>query len=42
MTARNNVNAIAKAVAQFIDWAKLLDGARKMHIIGFDLGGEGF
>lgn len=35
-TARNNINAIGKSVAQFIDWMKLDEGY--LHVIGFDLG----
>lgn len=37
-TARSNVNAIGKSIAQFIDWAKLDKGY--LHVIGFDLGGR--
>lgn len=37
--ARNNVNGIAKSVADFINWMKLDEGSKKLHIIGFDMGG---
>lgn len=38
-TARNNVNSIAKSVADFINWMKLDEGSKKLHIVGFDMGG---
>jgi len=36
MTAAQNVPAIGKSVAEFIDWMKLDEGF--LHLIGFDLG----
>lgn len=35
-TAVKNVNAIAKSVAQMIDWMKLDKG--HLHVVGFDIG----
>lgn len=34
--ARNNVEPLAKSIAQFIDWMGLDEG--RLHVIGYDLG----